>query len=74
MAAARQEMRAPSHPGGKALGTLAVCWQWCTPCMFASAILLPFVLAIVLYLLLSPLMRFLTTGGCACRGRWRRWC
>ena len=56
--AARREMQAPSRPGGKALGTLAVLAVIYT-LYFASAILLPFALAIVLYLLLSPLMRFL---------------
>ncbi len=56
--AAQTEMREPSHPGGKALGTLAVLAVLYT-LNVASAILLPFVLAIVLYLLLSPLMRIL---------------
>ena len=58
-AAARQEMRAPGSPNGKALGTLAVLAVAYT-LYFAASILLPFVLAIVLYLLLSPLMRILT--------------
>ena len=57
--AARQEMKQPSRPGAKALGTLAVLAVLYT-LYFASAILLPFVLAIVLDLLLSPLMRILT--------------
>ena len=56
--AARKEMAEPSHPGGKAVGTLAVLAVLYT-LNVASAILLPFVLAIVLYLLLSPLMRIL---------------
>ena len=59
LAAARAEMRQPSYPGAKALGTLAVLAVLYT-LYFASAILLPFVLAIVLYLLLSPLMRVLS--------------
>ncbi|WP_158747636.1 AI-2E family transporter [Acidisphaera sp. L21] len=59
LAAAREEMRAPSRPGAKALGTLAILAVLYT-LYFASSILLPFVLAIVLYLLLSPLMRILT--------------
>ncbi len=57
--AARQEMRAPGSPHGKALGTLAVLAVMYT-LYFAASILLPFVLAIVLYLLLSPLMRVVT--------------
>ena len=56
---AQQEMAQPGNPGGKALGTLAVLAVLYT-LYFASAILLPFVLAIVLFLLLSPLMRVLT--------------
>ena len=56
---AQNEMAQPSSPGGKALGTLAVLAVLYT-LYTASAILLPFVLAIVLYLLLSPVMRFLT--------------
>ena len=59
VAAARAEMRAPGTPNGKALGTLAVLAVAYT-LYFAASILLPFVLAIVLYLLLSPLMRILT--------------
>jgi predicted PurR-regulated permease PerM len=59
LAEARDEMRAPATPGGKALGTLAVLAVVYT-LYFAAAIVLPFVLAIVLYLLLSPVMRFLT--------------
>ena len=55
---AREEMSQPAHPGSKALGTLAVLAVLYT-LYFASAILLPFVLAIVLYLLLSPVTRFL---------------
>lgn len=55
---ARAEMTKPSHPGTKALGTLAVLAVMYT-LYFASAILLPFVFAIVLYLLLSPITRFL---------------
>ncbi len=58
-AAARQEMRVPAAPHGKALGTLAILAVAYT-LYFAASILLPFVLAIVLYLLLSPLMRILT--------------
>ncbi len=57
--AAREEMRAPARPNSKALGTLAVLAVLYT-LQLASAIVLPFVLAIVLYLLLSPLMRILT--------------
>lgn len=45
--------------GGKALGTLAVLAVLYT-LYFAAAIILPFVLAIVLFLLLSPLMRILS--------------
>ncbi len=56
--AAREEMRRPAQPGGKALGTLAVLAVLYT-LYAASAIILPFVLAIVLYLLLSPVMRLL---------------
>ena len=44
--------------GGKALGTLAVLAVLHT-LYFAAAIVLPFVLAIVLFLLLSPIMRIL---------------
>ncbi len=54
--AARREMA--GEPGSKALGTLAVLAVLYT-LYFAAAILLPFVFAIVLYLLLSPLMRLL---------------
>jgi predicted PurR-regulated permease PerM len=56
---AQHEMAQPGDPGGKALGTLAILAVLYT-LYTASAILLPFVLAIVLYLLLSPVMRFLT--------------
>ena len=56
---AQQELAQPSKPYGKSLGTLAVLAVLYT-LYFASAILLPFVLAIVLYLLLSPVMRVLT--------------
>ena len=56
---ARSEMAEPGKPGGKALGTLAVLAVLYT-LYFASAIVLPFVLALVLYLLLSPVMRVLT--------------
>ena len=59
MAAAHTEMRRPARPNGKSLGTLAVLAVVYT-LYFAASILLPFVLAIVLYLLLSPLMRILT--------------
>ena len=59
LAAARQEMKQPSRPGAKALGTLAILAVVYT-LYFASAILLPFVLALVLDLLLSPLMRIMT--------------
>ncbi len=52
-------MAQPGSRNGKALGTLAILAVLYT-LYFASAILLPFVLAIVLYLLLSPVMRFLT--------------
>ena len=45
-------------PGGKALGTLAVLAVLYT-LYFAASIVLPFVLAIVLFLLLSPVMRLL---------------
>ena len=56
---ARAEMQAPkSPPGTKALGTLAVLAVAYT-LYFAAAFLLPFTLAIVLYLLLSPAMRLL---------------
>jgi predicted PurR-regulated permease PerM len=47
-----------SGRGGKALGTLAVLAVVYT-LYFAAAIVLPFVLAIVLFLLLSPVMRLL---------------
>ena len=56
---AQTEMAQPGKPGGKALGTLAILAVLYT-LYTASAIVLPFVLAIVLYLLLSPVMRFLT--------------
>ena len=56
---AQREMTEPGKPGGKALGTLAVLGVLYT-LYLASAILLPFVLALVLYLLLSPVMRVLT--------------
>ena len=55
---ARNEMRQPARPGAKALGTLAVLAVAYT-LYFAAAFLLPFTLAIVLYLLLSPAMRLL---------------
>ena len=47
------------RPGAKALGTLAVLAVLYT-LYFAASIILPFVLAIVLFLLLSPVMRVLT--------------
>ncbi len=50
---------APKRPGAKALVTLAVLAVAYT-LYFAAAFLLPFTLAIVLYLLLSPAMRFLS--------------
>ncbi len=56
---AQRELSGPKNPNGKALGTLAVLAVAYT-LYFAAAILLPFVLAIVLYLLLSPVMRVLT--------------
>ena len=56
--AAREEMKQPGRPGGKALGTLAVLAVLYT-LNAASAILLPFVLALVLNLQLSPLMRIM---------------
>ncbi len=56
---ARREMGAPSRTYGKAVDTLAILGVLYT-LYLASAIILPFVMAIVLYLLLSPLMRFLT--------------
>ena len=56
---AQHELAGPKNPNGKALGTLAVLAVIYT-LYFAAAILLPFVLAIVLYLLLSPVMRVLT--------------
>ena len=56
---AAQELAQPKVPHGKALGTLAVLAVVYT-LYFAASILLPFVLALVLYLLLSPAMRFLT--------------
>jgi predicted PurR-regulated permease PerM len=57
---AREEIRG-HHPqvGGKAAMTLAILAVFYT-LYFASAIVLPFVLATVLYLLLSPLMRFMS--------------
>ena len=55
---ARQEMSRPPRAYGKAVDTLAILGVLYT-LYFASAIILPFVLAIVLYLLLSPLLRFL---------------
>ena len=58
LAAARADIKATGIPHSKAVGTLAVLAVMYT-LYFASAILLPFVLAIVLYLLLSPLMRIL---------------
>ncbi len=56
---AQKELAQPKAPNAKALGTLAVLAVVYT-LYFAAAILLPFVLALVLYLLLSPAMRFLT--------------
>ena len=56
---AQHELARPKSPNGKALGTLAVLAVLYT-LYFAAAILLPFVFAIVLYLLLSPVMRVLT--------------
>ena len=56
---AQHEMAQPGNPGGKALTTLAVLAVLYT-LYTASAILLPFVLSLVLYLLLSPVMRVLT--------------
>ncbi len=56
---ARDEMSQPARAYGKALDTLAILAVLYT-LYFASAIVLPFVLAIVLYLLLSPVMRLLT--------------
>ena len=56
---AREEMSGPARTYGKALDTLAILAVLYT-LYFASAIILPFVLAIVLYLLLSPVMRLLT--------------
>ena len=56
---AQRELSGPKNPNGKTLGTLAVLAVAYT-LYFAAAILLPFVLAIVLYLLLSPVMRVLT--------------
>ncbi len=55
---AQHELTRPKTPNGKALGTLAVLAVLYT-LYFAASILLPFVLAIVLYLLLSPVMRVL---------------
>ncbi len=57
---ARTDMQSlKSSPGSKALGTLAVLAVAYTV-YFAAAFLLPFTLAVVLYLLLSPAMRLLT--------------
>ena len=56
--AARQEVQGGTTPHGKALGTLAVLAVMYT-LYFAASIVLPFVLAIVLFLLLSPVMRWL---------------
>ncbi len=56
---AQHELTRPKTPNGKALSTLAVLAVVYT-LYFAASILLPFVLAIVLYLLLSPVMRVLT--------------
>ena len=56
---AQHELSQPKVPNSKALGTLAILAVLYT-LYFAAAILLPFVLAIVLYLLLSPVMRVLT--------------
>jgi predicted PurR-regulated permease PerM len=55
---ARRELQGSLSRGGKALGTLAVLAVIYT-LYFAASIVLPFVLAIVLFLLLSPIMRFL---------------
>ena len=55
---ARSELQGSMSRGGKALGTLAVLAVIYT-LYFAASIVLPFVLAIVLFLLLSPIMRFL---------------
>jgi predicted PurR-regulated permease PerM len=55
---AHEELRGSTQRGGKALGTLAVLAVVYT-LYFAAAIVLPFVLALVLYLLLSPAMRLL---------------
>ena len=70
---ARRRWRNPKHAGAKALGTLAVLAVVYT-LYFASAILLPFVLAIVLYLLLSPAMRVMTRRACACPASSPRCC
>ncbi|MEJ1978562.1 MAG: AI-2E family transporter [Acetobacteraceae bacterium] len=57
---AREEMRSGhSSAAGKAIVTLAILAVFYT-LYFAAAIVLPFVLAIVLYLLLSPLMRIMS--------------
>ena len=56
---AQHELAAPKTPNSRAISTLAILAVLYTM-YFAAAILLPFVLAIVLYLLLSPVMRFLT--------------
>jgi predicted PurR-regulated permease PerM len=56
---AHEELRGSTQRGGKALGTLAVLAVVYT-LYFAAAIVLPFVLALVLYLLLSPAMRLLS--------------
>ena len=56
---AQHELSGPKVPNSRAIGTLAILAVLYT-LYFASAILLPFVLAIVLYLLLSPVMRVLT--------------
>ena len=56
---AGKELKRAAKPGGRSaalLATLAVVYTL----YFAAAIVLPFVLAIVLYLLLSPAMRLLT--------------
>jgi predicted PurR-regulated permease PerM len=55
---AQAEVDKAKRSGGKALGTLAVLAVLYT-LYFAAAILLPFVFAIVLYLLLSPALRFM---------------
>jgi predicted PurR-regulated permease PerM len=53
------EFNRPRARGGVALGTLATLGVFYT-LYFAASIILPFVLAVVLFLLLSPLMRLLS--------------